>query len=109
MKSVPQMASIAELEQDHLSIFQRLTQGPIIIANRSEPQAVVVSMQEWDELADRMRNMEQRLARLETYVESKRIAAAMKSDPDSITPLTELCRKYNVVKKPAIISMATTN
>lgn len=109
MDLVPQIASISELENDHLSIFNRLTQGPVILANQSEPQAVVVSVQEWDKLAVKMQNMQLRLARLETYVESKRIAAQMKADPESTISLMELCQKYNVVKKPEIISTVTTN
>jgi len=103
MNPIPQIASISELQNDHLAIFNRLTVGPVILANRSEPQAVVVSVEEWDELAAKMRTMEQRIVRLETYVESKRIAAKMRSDPESITSLMELCQRYNVVEKPEII------
>ncbi|MBV7330121.1 type II toxin-antitoxin system prevent-host-death family antitoxin [Chloroflexi bacterium TSY] len=103
MNQVPQMASISELRNNHLDIFKRLEKGPVILASRAEPKAVVVSVNEWNDTAQKILKMEQRIARLETYIESKRIAAEMKSNPDSTTSLTELCERYNVVEKPGTI------
>jgi hypothetical protein len=42
------MAPISDLKHRHLEVFKRLKQGPVILANRSQPAAVLVSPERWN-------------------------------------------------------------
>lgn len=51
MNTVPQIEPVSKLVKDHKAIFARLDSGPVILANRSQPQAVIISIDEWDRIA----------------------------------------------------------
>jgi prevent-host-death family protein len=50
MNEVPQVASIADLRNSHIKVFAMLKQGPVVIASRSKPAAVLVSPEQWNAL-----------------------------------------------------------
>jgi prevent-host-death family protein len=57
MNEVPQMATVADLRHKHLEVFTKLRKGPVIIAQRSKPAAVRVSVDTWDKLAAEMKRL----------------------------------------------------
>ncbi|MFN8489489.1 MAG: type II toxin-antitoxin system prevent-host-death family antitoxin [Caldilineaceae bacterium] len=54
MNKIPQIASISDLRNKHLEILARLVQGPVILANRNEPVAVLISPAEWDAIVEEL-------------------------------------------------------
>jgi PHD/YefM family antitoxin component YafN of YafNO toxin-antitoxin module len=52
MNKMPQMASIADMRNDHLKVFAMLRNGPVLIASRSKPSAVILSPELWDKIAE---------------------------------------------------------
>jgi len=64
MKS-PQIEPVTSFIKDHKAILGKLDQGPVFLAQRSKPAAVLVSVEAWDRIARRMRE-------LELLVEAKR-------------------------------------
>jgi prevent-host-death family protein len=55
---LPQMASVSDLKHRHLEILKRLDKGPVVLANRSQPIGVLISPRQWDDLAERIDNLE---------------------------------------------------
>lgn len=70
MIQAPQIEPISNLIRDYLAIFAKLKNGPVFLAQRSKPAAVLVSVEEWTATANR-------LAQLEGLLESKRVLAAI--------------------------------
>jgi prevent-host-death family protein len=58
MTEVPQMATVAELRHKHLELFGKLKQGPIVIAQRSKPAAVLVSVEAWNRQVKHLRELQ---------------------------------------------------
>ena len=44
MQQLPQMASVSDLRHRHIEIFAKLTEGPVLIANRNRPAGVLISI-----------------------------------------------------------------
>jgi prevent-host-death family protein len=65
MNRLPQMASVTDFRNNYVQLVERLNDGPIILAQRSKPVAVVISPQQWDNMADE-------LAQLRRIVEGDR-------------------------------------
>jgi PHD/YefM family antitoxin component YafN of YafNO toxin-antitoxin module len=70
MIQVPQIEPVSNLVRNYLAIFAKLKNGPVFLAQRSKPAAVLVSLDEWTATANR-------LAQLEGLLASKRVAAAI--------------------------------
>jgi prevent-host-death family protein len=60
MYTVPEVVPISELRNKHRAVFALLGKGPIILAQRSRAVAVLVSIQEWDQRAKRLQELEWR-------------------------------------------------
>jgi PHD/YefM family antitoxin component YafN of YafNO toxin-antitoxin module len=58
MNKVPQMASVADIKHRHLDVFAMLKNGPVLVANRSKPAAVIVSPELWDSMIERLEDAE---------------------------------------------------
>lgn len=43
-------ASIRELRTETSAVLSRLADGPVVIMNRSDPQGVMVSVEEWEQI-----------------------------------------------------------
>jgi prevent-host-death family protein len=83
MIQVPQIEPISALVRDYLSIFAKLKDGPVFLAKRSKPAAVLVSVEDWAATA-------RRLSQLEGLLEAKRILAAVDRGEMGTVSLEEL-------------------
>ncbi len=83
MNEVPQMATVAELRHKHLEIFSKLEQGPVVIAQRSKPAAVLVSVATWNHQARQLRELQLRLLHQQRW-------AAIEKDPSLLVMDEEL-------------------
>lgn len=66
MIQTPQIAPVSTLARDHKAVFALLAKGPVFLASRSRPAAVLVSTEQWDQLV-------RRLAEAEGIIESRRV------------------------------------
>lgn len=103
MEKIQQIVPISHLRTAQDEILAMVDKAPVVLAQRSKPRAVLVSVTDWDETATQLQTIKRRLARLEGYIEAKRNLEQMKSDPSSTTTLSELCEKLGVAEKPAVI------
>ena len=71
MHPMPQVVPVSDLRTRHVETFQLLKDGPVILAQRSRPAAVLVSFADWDETA-------RELARLRRIIQAKRHFAETK-------------------------------
>lgn len=58
IKSLPQTASIAHMRKSYRDVFLRLKNGPVMLMNRSTPEAVLVSPEEWNATAEHVAELE---------------------------------------------------
>jgi PHD/YefM family antitoxin component YafN of YafNO toxin-antitoxin module len=68
----PQIQPISELARDHKTLLRKLKSGPVFLAQRGRPAAVVVSPQQWDSIATE-------LSRLRRIVEGDRQFAEIRA------------------------------
>ena len=102
MEKIQQIVPISHLRTAQDEILAMMDEAPVVLAQRSKPRAVLVSVTDWDATAAQMQTLKRRLARLEGYIEAKRNLEQMKADPSSTTPLSTLCAKLRVAEKPAV-------
>ncbi len=50
----PQIVPVTDLRMKHVQVFDMLGKGPVILAQRSRPAAVLVSVAQWDRLMERL-------------------------------------------------------
>lgn len=55
MTIASQIVPITDLRKHHNDILSKLSQGPVILAQRSRAAAVLVSVQEWDIIMDEVK------------------------------------------------------
>lgn len=72
MNTLPKMASISELRHNHLDVFAQLAGGPVVIANRNQPTAVLVSPEQWDAIAEELEDLRDTIAGLEALLRLER-------------------------------------
>ena len=72
MHTMPQVVPVSDLRTKHVETFKLLKDGPVILAQRSRPAAVLVSVEDWDETA-------RELARLRRMLQAQRDFAAMRA------------------------------
>jgi len=90
---MPQIEPVTGLSRDYKTIFAKLEKGPVFLAQRSKPAAVLLSVRNYEQLVERLK-------RLELLIEAKRILAEMESDPDSVISLDELKRRLAAKAAP---------
>lgn len=83
MTEVPQMATVAELRHNHLELFGKLAQGPVVIAQRSKPAAVLVSVEAWNRHVQQMRDLQLLLLHHKRWT-------ALQQDPSQLVTEEEL-------------------
>lgn len=66
MEPLPQMAPVSDLKHRHLDVFKRLKNGPVVLSNRSQPTAVLISPEKWNALAEYIDDLECSLEALKT-------------------------------------------
>lgn len=54
MDRIQQIVPISELKLNQPQVVAMLTNGPVVLAHRSKPAAVLVSVEEWDRVADEL-------------------------------------------------------
>ena len=72
MNPLPKMASISELRHNHLDVFAQLAGGPVVIANRNQPTAVLVSPEQWDAIAEELDDLRDTITGLEALLRLER-------------------------------------
>lgn len=82
MYPVPQMAPVSELKHRHRDVFRRLKDGPVVLANRSQPAAVLVAPERWNALLEYVDD-------LECEVEALKTELALARGEDQVERLTE--------------------
>jgi PHD/YefM family antitoxin component YafN of YafNO toxin-antitoxin module len=70
MIQAPQIEPVSNLIRDYRTLFAKLKLGPIFLAQRSKPAAVLVSVEQWRQIA-------RRLAEAEGALAAKRVLAAI--------------------------------
>ena len=68
MQIMPNVIPVSQLRDQHKEIFNQIEQGPVILAQRSKPAAVLVSVADWNAREKRLEILEARLK----YLEMKR-------------------------------------
>jgi len=92
MNEVPQMVTVAELRHKHLEVFSKLEQGPVVIAQRSKPAAVLVSVKTWNRQVQQLRELQLLLLHHKRW-------AAIEKDPSLLVTDEEL--EQQLAKKMA--------
>lgn len=54
MDKIQQIVPISEMKLNQAQVLSMLGAGPVVLANRSKPAAVLVSIAEWDRVADEL-------------------------------------------------------
>lgn len=68
MNKLPQMASVADIRNDHLKVFAMLVDGPVLISSRSKPVAVMLAPALWDSIVEKLDDAEDLIDALEEEV-----------------------------------------
>lgn len=63
---VPQAASMSDMKHHPSQVFQKLALGPVILANRGRPTAVLLSPEHWHTLIDSIDDLECGIEALQT-------------------------------------------
>ena len=71
MQRVQQMASVTDLQKETAKVFTMLPNGPVVLAQRSRPAAVLVSVEEWDRVADELAQRRFTQREVEAIVKAK--------------------------------------
>lgn len=92
MEPVQQIEPITQMQKQPNTILAKLVAGPVILAQHSRPAAVLVSVEQWDQIA-------QELSALRLLAESRRIAARNDADQSwvSSTEMRKRMAKHGVV------------
>ncbi|MCE7979575.1 MAG: type II toxin-antitoxin system Phd/YefM family antitoxin [Caldilinea sp. CFX5] len=94
MEKVQQIVPLAHLRTEQDKVLTMMDHAPVILAQHDKPRAVLVSVEQWDAVVERVQELEE-------ILEAKRILERMDADPSSTTTLDELCARFGVVEKPA--------
>lgn len=86
MIQTPQIEPITNMQRDHKAVLAKLKTGPVFLAQRSKPAAVLVSVEQWDAMV-------KQLKRMEAIEEARKIRARIEQDPSSVVSHAELKQK----------------
>lgn len=65
MHSVPPLIPISDLRQRQNEILEQMSEGPVILLQRSKAAAVLVSPADWNALVDQIEDLEDTVAVLQ--------------------------------------------
>ena len=82
MNTVQQIVPISEMRTDQANILSKMDQAPVVLAQRSRPRAVLVSVEQWDAMAKELRRLQAREA---AAIRAKEADA----DPSILIPFTD--------------------
>lgn len=82
---MPQTASMQDIKNRTSEMTEQLTNGPVLLMNRATPQAVVVSVKQWDAIIERMDEMQDAIITLqaELAIASGESQVESIDDPDA--------------------------
>jgi len=83
IQKLPQMVSVAELHNKYRKVIERLSAGPVVVANAATPEAVMVAPALWDELVEALGAYEDLVVARERQIEAK-------SNPAAMRPISQL-------------------
>lgn len=86
LTQTPQIEPVTTFARDHKKVLAKLKKGPIFLAQRSQPTAVLVSIEQWDEIV-------KHIQQLEVIAEAERISQEIQRDPSTLVSHAELKRK----------------
>jgi PHD/YefM family antitoxin component YafN of YafNO toxin-antitoxin module len=96
---VPQIEPVTTLSKDYKAIFSKLNKGPVVLAMRSRPAAVLLSVDDYERMVTR-------LEQLELFLEAKRNLARAEAEPSTVISHNELkqllLEKRNQGKAPRV-------
>jgi PHD/YefM family antitoxin component YafN of YafNO toxin-antitoxin module len=81
MNATPQIVPITEMRKSHPDVLDLLPNGPVYLAQRSRPAAVLLSTKQWDRLNEQIEDM----AALIDYLEVKLSLAEGKTQVEETT------------------------
>lgn len=61
MQTVQQIVPISDMHMNQAAVLAMVDKAPVILAQRSKPRAVLVSVEQWDAIALELRNLRLRL------------------------------------------------
>ncbi|MCB0047874.1 MAG: type II toxin-antitoxin system Phd/YefM family antitoxin [Caldilineaceae bacterium] len=79
---LPQITSISDLRYRHREVFARLAGGPVMIANRNTPAAMLISPEEWNAIVAEIEDLRDVIAGLEAEL----AVATKQAAPETIDP-----------------------
>lgn len=82
---IPQIEPVTSLSKDYRSVFSKLDNGPVVLAMRSRPAAVLLSIHDYEKLITRLEHFE-------LLAEAKRNIAKADADPSTVISHDELKR-----------------
>jgi PHD/YefM family antitoxin component YafN of YafNO toxin-antitoxin module len=82
---IPQIEPVTTLSKDYKTVFSKLDRGPVILAMRSRPAAVLLSVNEYE-------TMMTRLEQLELLLVARRNLARAAANPSTVISHDELKR-----------------
>lgn len=88
MMQSPQVEAISNLRRNHVTVMNKLKNGPVFLAQRGALAATLVSIEEWDKIARRMQDLELLLLHYHRRAE-------MQADPSKVVTHEELERALN--------------
>lgn len=53
-QSIPQIIGVSELRTSQKQVLERLTNGPIVLAQRNQPLAVLVEVETWNRMVNEL-------------------------------------------------------
>jgi prevent-host-death family protein len=79
MQPTPQVEPISRLSRDHNSLMRMIGNGPVWLTQRAKAAAVIVSVKQWDEIAQQMADLRRQLQA------ERRIRVALERHDEMIT------------------------
>lgn len=91
MNPVPNTAPLSSLRHEQDSVLSMMDHEPVILTSRSEPRAVLVSVEEWNAISEQL----VQLQALQKYLDRK---SEFAQNPPTVYTLDEVMAKIGMVK-----------
>ena len=62
---MPQTASMQDIKNRTGEVTDHLAKGPVLLMNRATPQAVIISVEQWDTIVERIEDMQDAIITLQ--------------------------------------------
>lgn len=87
MDRIPQTTPMSRLNTNQAEVLDQVQKGPVLLLSRSTPVGVLVSVDEWNHVAEQL----EQLAFLKEFVRKKRLSAGQSTvSLDEIKQLTRV-------------------